>query len=113
MFLRFGDSLPLLNQRGLRTRRREEFQSSRIKRRIRHEENTGYIITKAARSEFMPQLQIIDEALLAKANEMLSKRSKKALKDKNAAQKSSNPTLLAGIVVYAHCGAKMPAFLSA
>ena len=42
---------------------------------------------------------------------MISKRSKKALKDKNAAQKSSNPTLLAGIIVCAHCGAKMSAFL--
>ena len=101
----------ILNQRGLRTRQGAEFQSSNIKRMIQHEGYTGYIITKAARSEFMPQLQIIDEALFAKANEMISKRSKKALKDKNAAQKSSNPTLLAGIVVCAHCGAKMSAFL--
>ena len=101
----------MLNQRGLRTRQGAEFQSSNIKRMIQHEGYTGYIITKAARSEFMPQLQIIDEALFAKANEMISKRSKKALKDKNAAQKSSNPTLLAGIVVCAHCGAKMSAFL--
>ena len=101
----------MLNQRGLRTRQGAEFQSSNIKRMIQHEGYTGYIITKAARSEFMPQLQIIDEALFAKANEMISKRSKKALKDKNAAQKSGNPTLLAGIVVCAHCGAKMSAFL--
>lgn len=101
----------MLNQRGLRTRQGAEFQSSNIKRMIQHEGYTGYIITKAARSEFIPQLQIIDEDLFAKANEMISKRSKKALKDKNAAQKSSNPTLLAGIVVCAHCGAKMSAFL--
>ena len=101
----------MLNQRGLRTRQGAEFQSSNIKRLIQHEGYTGYIITKAARSEFMPQLKIIDEALFAEANEMISKRSKKALKDKNAAQKSNNPTLLAGIVVCAHCGAKMSAFL--
>ena len=101
----------MLNQRGLRTRQGAEFQSSNIKRIIQHEGYTGYIITKAARSEFMPQLQIIDEALFAKANEMIGKRSRKAQKDKNAAQKSGNPTLLAGIVVCAHCGAKMSAFL--
>lgn len=101
----------MLNQRGLRTRQGAEFQSSNIKRMIQHEGYTGYIITKAARSEFMPQLQIIDEALFAKANEMIGKRSRKAQKDKNAAQKSGNPTLLAGIVVCAHCGAKMSAFL--
>lgn len=63
----------MLNQRGLRTRQGAEFQSSNIKRMIQHEGYTGYIITKAARSEFMPQLQIIDEALFAKANEMISK----------------------------------------
>lgn len=57
----------MLNQRGLRTRQGAEFQSSNIKRIIQHEGYTGYIITKAARSEFMPQLQIIDEALFAKA----------------------------------------------
>ena len=101
----------MLNQRGLRTRQGAEFQSSNIKRIIQHEGYTGYIITKAARSEFMPQLQIIDEALFAKANEMIGKRSRKAQKDKKAAQKSGNPTLLAGIVVCAHCGAKMSAFL--
>lgn len=100
----------MLNQRGLRTRQGAEFQSSNIKRMIQHEGYTGYIITKAARSEFMPQMKIIDEALFAKGNEMISKRSKKALKDKDAAQKSSNPTLLAGIIVCAHCGAKMSAF---
>ena len=69
----------MLNQRGLRTRQGAEFQSSNIKRMIQHEGYTGYIITKAARSEFMPQLQIIDEALFAKANEMISKRSKKSI----------------------------------
>jgi hypothetical protein len=41
----------------------------------------------------------------------ISKRSKKVVQNKNAAQKSSNPTLLADIVVCAHCGAKMSAFL--
>ena len=85
------------NQRGLRTRQGAEFQSSNIKRIIQHEGYTGYIITKAARSEFMPQLQIIDEALFTKANEMIGKRSRKALKDKNAAQKSGNPTLYPSI----------------
>ena len=53
----------MLNQRGLRTRQGAEFQSSNIKRMIQHEGYTGYIITKAARSEFMPQLQIKDRMI--------------------------------------------------
>ena len=101
----------MLNERGLRTRQGAKFQSVNIRRLIRHEGYTGYIITKAAKSEFMPQLQIIDDDLFAKANERMDSRCKNAAENKNAARKSDNPTLLAGIVVCAHCGAKMSAFL--
>ena len=101
----------MLNERGLRTRQGAKFQSVNIRRLIRHEGYTGYIMTKAARSEFMPQLQIVDGDLFTKANERMDSRCKNAAENKNAAQKSGNPTLLAGIVVCAHCGAKMSAFL--
>ena len=101
----------MLNERGLRTRQGAKFQSVNIRRLIRHEGYTGYIITKAAKSEFMPQLQIIDDDLFAKANERMDSRCQNAAESKNAARKSDNPCLLAGIVVCAHCGAKMSAFL--
>ena len=101
----------MLNERGLRTRQGAKFQSVNIRRLIRHEGYTGYIMTKAARSEFMPQLQIVDGDLFTKANERMDSRCKNAAENKNAAQKSGNPTLLAGIVVCAHCEAKMSAFL--
>ena len=101
----------MLNERGLRTRQGAKFQSVNIRRLIRHEGYTGYIMTKAARSEFMPQLQIVDGDLFTKANERMDSRCRNAAENKNAAKKSGNPTLLAGIVVCAHCGAKMSAFL--
>ena len=101
----------MLNERGLRTRQGAKFQSVNIRRLIRHEGYTGYIITKAAKSEFMPQLQIIDDDLFAKANERMDSRCQNAAQSKNATRKSDNPCLLAGIVVCAHCGAKMSAFL--
>ena len=101
----------MLNERGLRTRQGAKFQSVNIRRLIRHEGYTGYLMTKAARSEFMPQLQIVDGDLFTKANERMDSRCKNAAENKNAAKKSGNPTLLAGIVVCAHCGAKMSAFL--
>ena len=101
----------MLNERGLRTRQGAKFQSVNIRRLIRHEGYTGYIMTEAARSEFMPQLQIVDSDLFTKANERMDSRCKNAAENKNAAKKSGNPTLLAGIVVCAHCGAKMSAFL--
>lgn len=99
----------MLNDRGLRTRQGAKFQSSNIQRLIQHEGYTGYLITKHAKSSFIPELQIIDSALFTKANQMLKKRKKNVCN--NIPQKSTNPTLLAGIVVCGHCGAKMSAFL--
>jgi site-specific DNA recombinase len=101
----------MLNDRGLCTRQGARFQSVNIRRMIRHEGYTGYLITKAARSEFIQELQIVDEKLFARANEVIDCRSKKLAQEKNIAAKTNNPTLLAGIVVCAHCGAKMSAFL--
>ena len=101
----------MLNDRGLCTRQGARFQSVNIRRMIRHEGYTGYLITKAARSEFIQELQIVDEKLFARANEVIDCRSKKLAQEKNIAAKTNSPTLLAGIVVCAHCGAKMSAFL--
>ena len=50
----------VLNERGLRTRQGAKFQANNVLRIIRHEGYTGYIITKSARSEHIPELQIVD-----------------------------------------------------
>ena len=101
----------ILNNRGLRTRAGAKFQSSNILRIIRHEGYTGYIITKNARSEYIPELQIIDQDTFEKANDIISRRSAKTAQDRRIAHTSQNPTLLAGIVYCAHCGAKMSGFM--
>ena len=67
----------MLNNRGLRTRAGAKFQSSNILRIIRHEGYTGYIITKNARSEYISELQIIDQETFEKANDIISRRSAK------------------------------------
>lgn len=95
----------------LRTRAGAKFQSSNILRIIRHEGYTGYIITKNARSEYIPELQIIDQETFEKANDIISRRSAKTAQDRRIAHTSQNPTLLAGIVYCAHCGAKMSGFM--
>ncbi|MCO7109854.1 hypothetical protein NIA69_12895 [Gemmiger formicilis] len=58
-----------------------------IRRMIRHEGYTGYLITKAARSEFIQELQIVDEKLFARANEVIDCRSKKLAQEKTSRQK--------------------------
>ena len=88
----------MLNNRGLRTRAGAKFQSSNILRIIRHEGYTGYIITKNARSEYIPELQIIDQETFEKANDIISRRSAKTAQDRRIAHTSQNPTLLAGVV---------------
>ena len=101
----------MLNNKGLRTRAGAKFQSSNILRIIRHEGYTGYIITKSARSEYISELQIIDQETFEKANDIISRRSAKTAQDRRIAHTSQNPTLLAGIVYCAHCGAKMSGFM--
>ena len=101
----------MLNNRGLRTRAGAKFQSSNILRIIRHEGYTGYIITKNVRSEYISELQIIDQETFEKANDIISRRSAKTAQDRRIAHTSQNPTLLAGIVYCAHCGAKMSGFM--
>ncbi len=101
----------MLNNRGLRTRAGAYFQLSNILRIIRHEGYTGYIITKNARSEYIPELQIIDQETFEKANDIISRRSARQRKNRRIAHTSQNPTLLAGIDC-AHCGAKMSGFMT-
>lgn len=73
----------MLNDRGLRTRQGAKFQSSNIQRLIQHEGYTGYLITKHAKSSFIPELQIIDSALFTKANQMLNKRKHRCTRGTN------------------------------
>ena len=101
----------MLNNRGLRTRAGAKFQSSNILRIIRHEGYTGYIITRNARSEYIPELQIIDRETFDKANDIINRRKAKSEQERKIAHTSQNPTLLAGIVYCAHCGAKMSGFM--
>ena len=76
-----------------------------------HTQDDTYIITKNARSEYIPELQIIDQETFEKANDIISRRSAKTAQDRRIAHTSQNPTLLAGIVYCAHCGAKMSGFM--
>ena len=79
----------ILNARGQRTRRGARFQTTSINNIIRHEGYTGYIITKGARSQFLPDLQIVDEDLFRQANEMLERRSLKIEAEKRTAKMSA------------------------
>ena len=82
-----------------------------ILRILRHEGYTGYIITRSTRSEYLPELEIIDKDLFRKANEMVAQRCNANAQARRLAQRSENDTLLAGLVYCAHCGARMSGFI--
>ncbi len=103
----------LFNERGLKSRGGAKYQSNHILRIIRNEIYKGYIVTKHARSEFIPELKIIDDALFEKANEMTERRSVTLNEQKAIAHTYTNTNLLAGLVYCGTCGAKMSAFVHA
>lgn len=57
------------------------------------------------------ELQIIDRETFDKANDIINRRKAKSEQERKIAHTSQNPTLLAGIVYCAHCGAKMSGFM--
>ena len=101
----------MLENRGLRTHSGARFTSTHVLRILRHEGYTGYIITKSARSEHIPELQIIDEKLFAEAGKMVDARCAANSEARRVAQNAENKTLLAGLVFCAHCGARMSGFV--
>ena len=56
-------------------------------------------------------MQIIDRETFDKANDIINRRKAKSEQERKIAHTSQNPTLLAGIVYCAHCGAKMSGFM--
>lgn len=101
----------MLNSRGLRTHSGAKFTSNHILRIIRHEGYTGYIITRSVRSQYIPELKIIEPELFQKANWMVTQRCTANAETRKVAQKADNKTLLSGIVYCAHCGARMSGFM--
>lgn len=101
----------MLENRGLRTHSGARFTSTHILRILRHEGYTGYIVTKTARSEHIPELQIIDREMFERANRMVDARCAANTEARRLAQKAENSTLLAGLVYCAHCGARMSGFV--
>lgn len=61
----------MLENRGLRTHSGARFTSTHILRILRHEGYMGYIVTKTARSEHIPELQIIDREMFVSANDKM------------------------------------------
>lgn len=99
-----------LNEQGLCTHGGAKFQASNVKRMVQHEGYTGYIITKGARSAYIPELKIIEPNIYEQAVEMVERARKSTVAKRNLPQSPDNDLLLAGNLYCACCGLRMSAF---
>ena len=100
----------ILNERGLVTHGGARFQRNHIVRIVQHEGYTGYIITKGARSGYMPELQIIDDKTYAQAVEIIEKGRTQNKERLQLPHHVESDLLLAGNVYCACCGTRMSGF---
>lgn len=83
------------------------FQRNHVLRIVEHEGYTGYIITKGARSGFIPELQIVEESVYKAATEIVEKSRAANEKKRKLPHKMEGNLLLAGNVYCACCGMRM------
>lgn len=100
-----------LNSRGVKTHNQTKFQTNNVLRIVRHRGYTGYITTRGAESQFISELQIIDDTIFTRANNVANQRCSTYNQARTVAKTYVNKTLLAGIVYCAHCGARMSGFM--
>lgn len=101
----------MLNSRGLRTHNGARFTGNHVLRILRHEGYTGYIVTKSARSQYIPELEIINRDTFEQANRIIAQRCDKKAEEKRLARDAENPALLTGNLYCAHCGARLSGFM--
>jgi DNA invertase Pin-like site-specific DNA recombinase len=91
-----------LNERGLRTHSGGEFQSNTINRILKNELYTGFFVTKSARSGHIPELQIVDDEVFARAQKVLKQRTTVNEKKQQITCSTKGQVMLSGLVFCGH-----------
>ena len=99
------------NNQGHRTRKNKKFTATTILRMLRNKAYLGYIMNKSAISKHIPKLQIIDNNLFERVQEILNQREKINEEKKQKAFITKSNTLLSGIIFCGHCGGRLSPFL--
>lgn len=84
------------NERGIKTHRGTKFQANNMLRIVKHRGYTGGIAPKSAKSEYIPELMIVDEDTFERANQIVSQRTTEYAEMRRTAKNCKNTTLLAG-----------------
>lgn len=96
-----------LNDQAIRTHNGSKFQSMTINRILRNKLYLGYIVTKSATSNHIPELQIVDENTFNRVQEILDQRMSTYNEERTIALNTRGATLLSGNIFCGHCGTRM------
>ena len=102
----------LLNEKGVKTHNGSKFQCNTVNRILRNEMVTGYMVTKNARSPFLPQLKIVDEPVYNRVQEILEQRVIKNEERHGVALTTRGQDLLSGMMYCGHCGGYLTSYES-
>lgn len=96
-----------LNGQAIRTHNGNKFQSMTINRILKNKLYCGYISTKSAISQHIPDLQIIDQNTFDRAQEIFAQRKSSYDQERTVALNTKGATLLSGNIFCGHCGSRM------
>lgn len=94
----------LMNENGIKTHNGSKFQCNTINRILRNQMVTGYMVTRNARSPFLPQLKIVDEDVFNRTQEILEQRVVANEERHSVALTTRGQDLLSGMMYCGHCG---------
>lgn len=98
-----------VNDRKIRTHKGSKFQSNTIKRILQNPLYCGFIVKGEAISPILEHLQIVEDEIFNRAQEILEARSYKAEKKEDIARYTKASSMLSGTLYCAHCGMKLNA----
>lgn len=98
-----------VNAKNIRTHNGSEFQAITIKRILQNPLYCGYIVKGEAVSPRLEHLQIIEDDVYNRAQEILKARSYKAAEKEDIARYTKASSMLSGTLYCAHCGKKLNA----
>jgi len=99
-----------VNQQGIRTHNGSKWQCNTILRILKNELYTGRFVSGEVRSDVIPDLRIIDDALFARTQVIVAQRNKNwTEKQEQSAAFQMSEYLLAGKLYCADCGGRLTA----
>ena len=101
-----------MNENGIKTHNGSKFQCNTVNRILRNEMVTGYMVTKDARSPFLPQLKIVDDSIFKRTQEILEQRVVKNEERHSVALTTRGQDLLSGMMRCGHCGGFLTSYES-